>query len=85
MVQKRRRRIILYFNLPFCKSMVTRVGKCFLEIVDRNFTKDIHIVKFLRVSYSCMPNLQLIMAHNRKMLDTLDNGECVTAENKIAR
>ena len=37
---KRRRRNILYFNAPFCKSVATRVGKRILEIVDKNFTED---------------------------------------------
>ena len=74
--KKRRRRNILYFNAPFCKSVATRVGKRFLEIVDNNFTENhpyckVFNRKTLKVSYSCMPNMkQLIMAHNRKMLDT---------------
>ena len=75
---KKRRRNILYFNVIFCKSVATRVGKCFLEIVDKNFTED-HLYckvfnqKTLKVFYSCMPNMkQLIMAHNRKMSDTQD-------------
>ena len=78
MNKKRRRRNILYFNPPFCKSVTTRVGKCFLEILDRNFTEDhpyckVFNKKTLKVFYSCMPNMkQLIMAHNRKMLDTQD-------------
>ena len=38
--KKRRRINILYFNPPFCKSVETRVRKCFLEIVDKNFTDD---------------------------------------------
>ena len=101
--KKRRRRNILYFNPPFCKSVATRVGKCFLEIVDKNFTDDhpyckVFNRKTLKVSYSCMPNMrQLIMAHNRKMLDTQEkerrmcdcrkedcpvNGRCLT-ENVI--
>ena len=36
--RKRRRRNVSYFNAPFCKSVATRVGKCFLSIVDKNFT-----------------------------------------------
>ena len=68
----------MYFNPLFCKSVATRVGKCFLEIVDRNFTENHLYCKFLnrktlKVSYSCMPNMkQLIQALNQKMLDTQD-------------
>ena len=65
---------------PFCKSMAIQLAwrKCFLEIVDRNFTDDhpyckVFNRKTLKVSYSCMPNMkQLLMAHNRKMSDTQD-------------
>ena len=38
--KKRRRKNILYFNAPYCKSVATRVGKRFLEIVDKKFTED---------------------------------------------
>ena len=31
---------MLYFNLPFCKSVATQVGKCFVEIVGKNYTDD---------------------------------------------
>ena len=73
--RKRRRRNVLYFNAPFCKSVATQVGKCFLAIVDKNFTKDhpyskVFNRKTLKISYSCMPNMkQQIMAHNRRILN----------------
>ena len=31
---------MLYFNAPFCKSLATLVGKCFLEIVNKNVSED---------------------------------------------
>ena len=46
--------------------------------MDKNFTDDhpyykVFNRKTLNVSYSCMPNMkQLMMAHNRKMLNTQD-------------
>ena len=35
--KKRRRKNILYFNAPFCKSVATRFLKLFLEIMNKNF------------------------------------------------
>ena len=53
---------VLHYKTPFCKSVGTWVGKCFLSIVDKNFTKDhpyskVFNRKTLTVSYSCMPNM----------------------------
>ena len=35
--KRNRRRKIMYFNPPFCKSVKTNVGKLFLDIVHRHF------------------------------------------------
>ena len=73
--KKRKRKNIIFFNPPYCKSVETRIGKCFLDLVDRNFGNKhpyhkIFNRKLLKISYSCMPNIKSrIMAHNRKMLD----------------
>ena len=69
---KRSKINVLNFNAPFCKSVATQVGKCFLSIVDKNFTKynpyskDFNR-KTLKISY-CRQNMkQQIMTHNQRI------------------
>ena len=43
--QNSRRRNILWFNLPYSKSVATNVGKCFLLLIDKHFPKSSPIHK----------------------------------------
>ena len=71
-----RTRNITCFNPPFSKNISTNVGRKFLNIAKECF-KDGHPLKkifnknTLKVSYSCMPNLDSkIKAHNKVLLDS---------------
>ena len=71
-----RTRNITWFNPPFSKNISTNVGRKFLNIAKECF-KDGHPLKkifnknTLKVSYSCMPNLDSkIKAHNKVLLDS---------------
>ena len=69
-----RRRNITWYNPPFSKNVATNVGKKFLRIVKESFTPGHPLRKIfnrntLKVSYSCMPNLERkIGAHNKSSL-----------------
>ena len=71
-----RTRNITWFNPPFSKNISTNVGRKVLNIAKECF-KDGHPLKkifnknTLKVSYSCMPNLDSkIKAHNKVLLDS---------------
>ena len=72
--RKKRKRQICWFNPPFCKSVITNVGREFLKILDKCFPPDHPCHKALnrqtvKVSYRTMPNLgHIIASHNSKMI-----------------
>ena len=72
--ERSRRRNITWYNPPFSKNVATNVGKKFLRIVKESFPPGHPLRKFfnrntLKVSYSCMPNLETkISAHNKSSL-----------------
>ena len=60
---KRKRKNMLYFTLPFCTMVETKIGKRFLEIVNRNFDSrhlyySIFNRKLLKLACTCMPNMK---------------------------
>ena len=66
---------IIWFNPPFSKNEIKKVGKSFLDLVDKYFPAK-HILNkifnrnTLKVSYSCMLNLKsVINSHNHKIID----------------
>ena len=71
--KRKRKRQIIWYNPPFCKSVATNVAQKFFRLVDRHFPKKSKLHKIfnwntLKVSYSCMPNTStLIKAHNNRM------------------
>ena len=88
---KKRRRKIIWFNPPFCKSAKTNIGKKFTNLVKKHFTAKnpltrIFNVHNMRYSYCCMRNLDaVIKAHNRAILKAEEEttpacncaGECI--------
>ena len=75
--KKNRHRNITWFNPPYSNHVKTNLGRKFLNIVKQCFTPDHPLKKIfnkntLKLSYSCMPNLEKkISAHNKKLLTTL--------------
>ena len=62
---RQRKRNIIWFNPPFSKSVVTKIGKTFLRLIDRYFPPHHKLHKLfnrnnVKVSYSCMPNVKSI-------------------------
>ncbi|XP_057313453.1 uncharacterized protein LOC130654828 [Hydractinia symbiolongicarpus] len=69
-----RQRKIIWFNPPFSKNVKTDIGRSFLKIVRKNFSKDHKYYKIfnkntLKLSYSCSTNIRnIIKGHNKKVL-----------------
>ena len=72
--KRKRKRKIIWFNPPFCRSVKTKVGKIFFEIIDKHFGKKSKLFKIInrnnvKLSYSCMPNIaSKIKNHNNKIM-----------------
>ena len=71
--KRKRRRNVFYFHPPFCKSVKTKFGRIFRDLVNKHFTPNHVLHKIfnkntLKISYSCMPNMKAILeTHNRKI------------------
>ncbi|GFR80073.1 hypothetical protein ElyMa_002305100 [Elysia marginata] len=82
--RKKRSRKITWFNPPFSYSVSTNVEKTFLSMIDRHFPKTNKLHKIfnrntVKVSYSCMPNVNLtIQNHNKKLLQQHRNEKAPT-------
>ena len=72
--KRRRRRDEIWFNPPFNKSLVTNIGKQFLNLVNKNFPSTSPLSKVLnrktiKVSFACTENMaNKIKKHNKKLL-----------------
>ena len=71
---RRRKRNIIWFNPPFCKSVETKVGRIFLKLIDKHFPRNHKYHKIfnrntVKVSYSCVDNMEsIVKQHNKKIL-----------------
>ena len=65
---------IIWFNPSYSKNITTKVGKCFLSLIDKHFPQHHRLHKLfnrinVKISYSCLPNIKsTINRHNRKIL-----------------
>ena len=72
--KRKRQRNILRFNPPYSKTVKTKIGKFFLQLIKKHFPKEHKFHKIfnrntLKLSYSCMPNIKTkINAHNREII-----------------
>ena len=88
---KNRKRNVMYFNPPFCKSVKTNIGKVFLSLVEDHFPKTSLMGKIfnknnLKVSYCTMPNMkQHIAKHNNKLWNQPDPNETKNEKKCICR
>ena len=73
--QQQRKRKITWFNPPYSQHVKANIGKKFLALIDKNFPKENELHKIcnrntLKISYSCMSNMEtIIKAHNNKILN----------------
>ena len=70
----RRKRNIIWYTPPYNKRVINNIGKTFLHLIDKEFTKDHPLHKLfnrnnVKISYSCMSNIkQTINMHNKNLL-----------------
>ena len=79
---RNRQRNITWFNPPYSQNVETKVGKCFLQLIDHHFPKSNPLHKIfnrntLKLSYSCMSNVKtIISSHNKVQISkTTDQSE----------
>ena len=71
---QQRKRQIIWFNPQYSKNVTTKVGKFFLNLIDKHFPLHYKFHKFfnrnnVKISYSFLPNIKsIINAHNRNIL-----------------
>ena len=76
-----RKRKIIWFNPPYNKNVTTNVGKTFLKLIDKHFTKANKLYSIfnknnVKVSYSCTENVRsIINSHNKKTLSKPENND----------
>ncbi|KAJ8045980.1 hypothetical protein HOLleu_09119 [Holothuria leucospilota] len=72
--KKNRSRKIIWYNPPFSKNVKTNIGANFLKLISKHFPKGNKLHKIfnkstVKVSYSCMRNMQqIIKSHNSDVL-----------------
>ena len=84
---KQRKRNIMWFNSPFSKNVATKIGRYFLNLLDKHFPQDHNFHKIfnrnnIKVSYSCMSNIKsAINSHNSSIHSPVNNqsstGNCI--------
>ena len=81
---RKRNRNIIWFNPPFSKNVATKIGRYFLNLLDKHFPQDHKFHKIfnrnnIKVSYSCMPNFKsAINSHDRKIFHSTVNNQSRT-------
>ena len=79
--KRKRARRVTWFNPPYSKSVMTRVGQRFLKLVDKHFPVGSKLHKVfnrstVKVSYSCMPNMaNIIKRHNARIRGEQQGGD----------
>ena len=72
--KKTRSRKIIWYNPPFSKNVRTNIGAHFLKLISKHFPEGNKLHKIfnkntLKVSYSCMRNIQqIIKSHNTDVM-----------------
>ena len=88
--KRKRQRNILWFNPPYSKTVKTKIGKFFLQLIKKIFPKEHKFHKIfnrntLKLSYSCMPNIKSkIKAHNGVIQRNTPSKAVIASKKKIA-
>ena len=61
--KKKRKRNIIWFNLPYSKSVKTDIGRIFIKLIGKHFPPNHKFVKIfnkntIKLNYCCMPNIR---------------------------
>ena len=76
--KRKRQRNIIWYNPPFSLSVRTNIGRRFLSLIKKHFSKHKYQKIFnsstIKLSYSCMPNIgNTIRSHNKKVTENHNN------------
>ena len=83
-IRRNRSRKVIWFNPPYCQTVKTNIGSKFLSLIDEHF-KGTNLAKYfnrstMKLSYSCLPNVdRIISGHNKKILKK-QNASAITTE-----
>ena len=72
--RRKHRRNVTWFNAPYSENVATNIGKNFFRLLDKCFPPGQQLHQLLnrntvKLSYSCMPNMQqIINNHNKSLL-----------------
>ena len=85
---KTRKRKITWFNRPFHINMATNVAKTFLTLIDKHFPKNKRLSKIfnrntIKVSYSCLHNVEQTISNNNHRLLQLHRMKDSTQESNL--
>ena len=73
--KRKRKRNIIWFNLPYSKNVKTNIVKTFLQLLSKHFPKGYEMYKIfnkntVKISYSCMNNISsMLSTHNKNILN----------------
>ena len=68
------KRQTIWFNPPYSKNVITKVGRYFLSSIDKHFPPHHKLHKLfnwndVKISYSCLPNIKsIINTHNKNSI-----------------
>ena len=74
--QRGRRRNVMWFNPPYSQNVRMDIGRKFIQLINKHFPKENQLNKIfnrntLKISYSCMDNMEkIIKAHNNSIINT---------------
>ena len=83
--KKKRKRNIIWFNPPFIENVATNIEKEFFSLLFKHFPPNNRYHKIfnkqnVKLSYSCMPNMESIIAqHNKQVLNRLSSADTETS------
>ena len=78
-----RRRKITYFNPPYNAAVTTNIGREFIKLIDKHFPPRSPYHKIfnrntIKLSYSCTPNMKMIITgHNKSLLTKAPDNDAV--------
>ena len=73
-----RKRKMIYFNPPYNQNVSTNIAKIFLKFIDKHFPRTHRLHKIfncntIKVSYSCMNNVQQLIKKNNNFIQNKKN------------
>ena len=86
--QRKRKRNIIWYNLPYSKHVTTNIGKNFFKLLNRHFPKEHKLNKIfnkntIKISYSCLKNFgSIISSHNKSLLKPKTESYTCNCRNK---